>query len=48
MTEGNQSQCSVKISRGGMERKVGGKFKREGTHVSLIPIHVAVEQKSSQ
>ena len=31
-----------------MERKVGGRFKREGTYVPLIPIHVAVQQKSSQ
>ena len=29
-------------------REVGGRFQREGTHVHLMPIHVDVQQKSSQ
>ena len=30
------------------ERKVGGGFKREGTYVYLMPIHVDAWQKPSQ
>ena len=35
-------------STGGMEREVGGKFKREGTYVYLWLIHVDVWQKPLQ
>ena len=45
---GTQSWCSVTTSRGGMGRKVGGRFKREGTYVYLWLIHVDVWQKPSQ
>ena len=34
--------------RGGMGREVGGRVKREGTHVYLWPIHVDVWQRPTQ
>ena len=37
---GTQSQCSAATWRGGMGREVGGGFKREGTYVHQMPIHV--------
>ena len=42
------TQRSVTTWRGGMVREVGGRFKREGTYVYLMPIHVDVWQKPSQ
>ena len=45
---GNSNRASVKTSRGGMGRKVGGRFKREGTYVYLWLIHVDVWQKPTQ
>ena len=38
------TQRSVTTRRGGMVREVGGRFKREGTYVYLMLIHVDVWQ----
>ena len=44
----NSNQGSVTTERGGMEKEVEGRLKREGTNVSLWLIHVDVWQKSTQ
>jgi len=45
MMQGNRSWCSVTIWRDEVGRKVGGRFKREGTPVYLRLIHTDVWQK---
>ena len=45
---GNSCQGSVITYRGGMEREVGGRFKREGTEVYLQLIHGDVWQKPTK
>ena len=45
---GNSNQGSVTISRGGMGRELGGRFKREGIYVYLWVIQVDVWQKPTQ
>ena len=40
MMQGTQSWCSVTNYRVGIGREVGGKFKKDGTHVCLWLIHV--------
>ena len=37
---GNSNRVSVTIWRGGMEKEMGGRFKREGTCIYLWLIHV--------
>ena len=39
---GNANRGSVSIKRGGRGREMGGRFKKEGTQVSLWLIHVEV------
>jgi len=39
---GNSKRGSVSTYKGGMGRKMGGRFKREGTYVYLWLIHVDV------
>ena len=39
---GSSSQCSVRAERGGMRWEVGGRFKKEGTHVYLWLMHVNI------
>jgi len=39
---------SVSTQRGGMEREVGGRFKREEIHVYLWQIHIEVSQKTTK
>ena len=39
-----QSQCSVTTERGGMGREVERGFKREGTYIGLMLIHVAIRR----
>ena len=39
---GNSNRGSVSISRGGMGREMGGRFKRKGIYVYLWLIHVEV------
>ena len=45
---GNSNWGSVTIQRGVMGRKVGWRFKREGTYVYLWLIHVDVWQKPTR
>ena len=45
---GNTNWDSVITERAGIGRKVGGRFKREGTCVYLWPIYVHVQQKPTQ
>jgi len=45
---GTSACCPVITCRGGVERKVSGRFKREGMYVSLWLIHVDVWQKPTQ
>ena len=44
MIQGTQTGA-VTIYRSGMGRKVGGRFRREGTHVDRWLTHVDVRQK---
>ena len=46
--QGAQSQCSVTTWRDGVGKEVGGRFRREGTHVCLWLIHSDVKQKPPQ
>ena len=46
--EGNPEPVLCDSREGWDGREVGGRFQREGTHVYLMPIHVDVQQKSSQ
>ena len=48
MMQGSQSRCSATTGRDAAAREVRGGFRREGTHVCLWPIYVAVWQKPSQ
>ena len=45
---GNSNWGSVTIYRDGKRWEVGGRFKKEGTHIHLWLIHVDVWQKSNQ
>ena len=45
---GNSNWGSVITERGGKGWEVGGRSKREGTHVHLWLIHVGVWQKATQ
>jgi len=45
MMQETQSQCSVTTYRGEMGRKVGGRFKKQGTYVYLWLIRVAIWKK---
>ena len=45
---GSCTQCSVTTERDGTGWEVGGRFKREGTHVSLWLIPIDVRQKPTQ
>jgi len=47
MTQGTQTGA-VQIYRRGMGRKVGGRFRRERTHVYLWLIHVEIWQKTTK
>ena len=47
MIQGTQTGA-VTIYRSGMGRKVGGRFRREGTHVYLWLIHVEIWQKTTK
>ena len=44
---GSSAQCSGMTQQNGM-RVVGGRFRRQGTHVHLWLIHVVVQQKPTQ
>ena len=48
MRQGTQSQGSVTTQRGERGKEVEPEFKRRGTYVQLMPIHVDVWQKPSQ
>ena len=43
-----QGQCSVTAWRGGEGRKMGGGFRREGSHVCLWSFHAHAWQRPSQ
>ena len=40
MKQGTQNWCSVTTLRDSVRRKVGGGFRRDGTHVGLWPIQL--------
>ena len=48
MIQGAKNWCSVTTYSGGTGREEEGQFKREGTQVNLLLIHVDVRQKPSQ
>ena len=44
---GSSNKGSVSTHRGGMEREMGGRFKREGIYVHVRLIHVERKQQNS-
>ena len=44
----NSNRGAVTIYGSGMGRKVGGRFRRQGTHVYLWLIHVEIWQKTTK